>query len=119
MITIWIAICIYAFLLKSEIEFFILAAVVGLVMGGIQSLSRATFSKIIPKNTVDTASFYSFYDVTYNLSIVIGLFVYGYIEQISGSMRNSTLVLAIFFIIGMILIARVKIKHANAQSTRI
>jgi len=117
MIIIWIGVCIYAYFVKNEIEFFILASVVGLVMGGIQALSRATFSKIMPSDTVDTASFFSFYDVTYNLSIVFGTFVYGYIEMVTGSMRNSTLALASFFVIGLLFLSRVKIKHASPQAT--
>ncbi|GAB4236680.1 MAG: MFS transporter [Ekhidna sp.] len=116
MIVIWIMCCLYAYFVKQEIEFFALAAIVGLVMGGIQSLSRATFSKIMPADTMDTASFYSFYDVTYNLSIVFGTFVYGYIEQVTGSMRNSTLALASFFIIGIIFLSQVKLKHASPQA---
>lgn len=119
MIVIWIICCLYAYFVKQEIEFFALAAVVGLVMGGIQSLSRATFSKIMPQDTVDTASFFSFYDVTYNLSIVIGTFVYGYIEQVTGSMRNSTLALASFFVIGIIFLSRVKLKNASPQTSSV
>ena len=117
MILIWIVVCIYAYFVKNEIEFFLLATVVGLVMGGIQSLSRATFSKIMPQDTVDTASFFSFYDVTYNLSIVFGTFVYGYVEMVTGSMRNSTLALASFFVIGIIFLSQVKLKNASTQPT--
>ena len=115
MIVIWIGCCFYAFFVTKEFQFFALAGVVGLVMGGIQSLSRATYSKIMPQDTVDTASFYSFYDVTFNISIVMGTFVYGYIEQVTGSMRNSTLALASFFIIGMIFLSQVKMKNAAPQ----
>ena len=116
MIVIWIVCCLYAYFLHQEIEFFVLAGVVGLVMGGIQSLSRATFSKIMPEDTADTSSFFSFYNMTYNLSIVFGTFIYGYIEQITGSMRNSTLALASFFIIGILFLSQVKLKHAAPQS---
>lgn len=116
MIVIWIICCLYAYFIKDEIEFFALAAVVGLVMGGIQALSRATFSKVMPQDTVDTASFFSFYDVTYNLSIVVGTFAYGFIEQVTGSMRNSTLALASFFVIGIIFLSQVKLKNVSAQS---
>ena len=116
MIVIWILCCIYAFFVQKEMEFIILASVVGLVMGGIQALSRATFSKLMPQDTVDTASFFSFYDVTYNVSIVVGTFAYGLIEQITGSMRNSTLALAAFFVIGMIFLSRVKLKNVTTQS---
>jgi MFS transporter, UMF1 family len=101
MIGIWIGVCIAAYFITSEYEFYIIAVVVGLVMGGIQSLSRATYSKLIPKNTIDHASYFSFYDVTYNLSIVLGTFSYGLINQLTGSMRYSALALAVYFIIGM------------------
>lgn len=117
MVTIWIGCCLYAYTVTSASQFYILALVVGLVMGGIQSLSRATYSKLIPQSTGDTASFYSFYDVTFNLAIVFGTFSYGYIEQISGSMRNSTLALAFFFVVGIIFLFRVKIQNATAKAT--
>lgn len=110
MIAIWIGVCLAAYFVYNEYQFYALAFTVGLVMGGIQSLSRATYSKIIPSDTVDHASYFSFFDVTFNLSIVMGTFSYGLIEQLTGSMRNSTLVLMSFFIIGMFLLSRVKIK---------
>ena len=77
-------------------------------MGGIQSLSRATYSKLIPANTIDHASYFSFYDVTYNVSIVIGTFVYGFVNQITNDMRNSALALVIFFILGLYFLMQVK-----------
>ncbi|MFK7952265.1 MAG: MFS transporter [Ekhidna sp.] len=116
MTVIWIGVCIGAYFVNAEPQFFVLASVVGLVMGGIQSLSRATYSKLMPQETKDTASFFSFYDVTYNLSIVIGTFVYGYVEQVTGSMRNSTIALALFFVIGMIFLSQVKMKNETAQA---
>ncbi len=115
MVFIWLGCCIYAFFVTAAIQFYVLAGIIGLVMGGIQALSRATFSKIMPKGTMDTTSFFSFYDVTYNLSIVFGTFIYGFIEQISGSMRNSTLALAAFFILGIIFLSQVKINHAKTE----
>lgn len=108
MICIWIGICLLAYLTTTEFEFCGIAFLVGLVMGGIQSLSRATYAKLIPDNSIDHASYFSFFDVTFNLSIVFGTFSYGLIEHISGSMRNSTLALAVFFIIGLSLLSRVK-----------
>ncbi len=101
MVFIWIFICLGAYFVYHEMEFFILAFVVGLVMGGIQSLSRSTFAKFIPDNTIDHASYFSFYDVTYNLSIVVGTFSYALIDHITNSMRNSTLALMLFFVVGM------------------
>jgi UMF1 family MFS transporter len=108
MIAIWIGICIMAFFIETEFQFFVLAMVVGLVMGGIQSLSRATYSKLLPVNSSEHASFFSFYDVTYNISIVLGTFTYGFINQITGSMRYSALALGLFFVIGWVLLMFLK-----------
>ncbi|MEP6464759.1 MAG: MFS transporter, partial [Parafilimonas sp.] len=77
------------------------AAVVGLVMGGIQSLSRSTYAKIMPE-TRDTASFFSFYDVTEKIAIVIGMFSFGFVQELTGNMRNSIIALVLFFLIGLI-----------------
>jgi len=104
---IWILLCFSAFLVHEPIHFYFIAGFVGLVMGGIQSLSRSTFSKFIPKATKDTSSFFSFFDISEKLGIVIGMFSYGFIEQITGSMRNSIVALVVFFIIGLILLFRV------------
>jgi UMF1 family MFS transporter len=82
-------------------------------MGGIQSLSRSTYSKLMPE-TKDTASFFSFYDVTEKLAIVIGLFTFGFIEGIS-SIRNSILSLVIFFVIGFVLLLTTAIKEKSLQ----
>ncbi|MFA6086226.1 MFS transporter [Mucilaginibacter sp.] len=103
-VLIWVGICIAAYFIKTDTQFYILAGIVGLVMGGIQSLSRSTYSKYLPQDITDTASFFSFYDVTEKLAIVGGLFSFGFIEEITGSMRNSTLVLCGFFIVGLLLL---------------
>ncbi|MCM8571081.1 MFS transporter [Gramella jeungdoensis] len=103
----WIAICGYAYFITTPVQFYIAAASVGLVMGGIQSLSRSTYSKMLPPNTLDTASYFSFYDVSEKIGIVIGMFLYGLVAQITGSIRNSILFLVVFFIIGVILLMRV------------
>lgn len=97
----WIAICIGGYYMQTEYHFYILAIAVGLVMGGIQALSRSTYSKLMP-STYDTASFFSFYDVTEKIAIVIGLTSFAYIEEYTGSMRNSVLSLIVFFTIGLI-----------------
>jgi UMF1 family MFS transporter len=89
--------------------FMMLAAVVGLVMGGIQSLSRSTYSKLLPE-TKDHASYFSFYDVCDKIGTVLGTFVFGFINEISGSMRNSIVVLTVFFLVGIILLLRVQRK---------
>ena len=100
-IVIWIAICIWGYFIKSQTEFYILAACVGLVMGGIQSMSRSTYAKLLPE-TNDTTAFFSFYDVTEKLALTIGLFLFAYNEELTGSMRNSILVLMGFFIMSLI-----------------
>ena len=100
-VTLWIGVCITGYFITTEIHFYILASLVGLVMGGIQSLSRSTYSKLMPE-TKDTASFFSFYDVTEKLAIVIGLFSFGFIEGLTGNMRNSLLALIAFFVLGLL-----------------
>jgi UMF1 family MFS transporter len=111
---IWIGVCIAAYFTTSATQFYIVAVIVGLVMGGIQSMSRSTYSKYLPQNIPDTASFFSFYDVTEKLAIVGGLFSFGFIEELTGSMRNSTLVLCGFFVIGFILLISLRTAEVNA-----
>ena len=119
MVIIWVGICVAAYLTTNKYEFFALAAVVGMVMGGIQALSRATYSKLIPSDTIDHASYFSFYDVTFNVSIVVGTFTYGFVEQLTGSMRNSALALGVFFIIGLVLLAFIKIPRTVLSSPKL
>jgi UMF1 family MFS transporter len=114
-VSVWIFVCVSAFYITTENQFFVLAAIVGLFMGGIQSLSRSTFSKLIPQHTADTASYFSFYDVTEKIAIVAGLFSFGLIEELTGSMRNSTLILAIFFIIGLIILFSIRFTEYKSQ----
>lgn len=103
---IWVLICIGAYaLVYTPIGFYITAAIIGFVMGGIQSLSRSTYSKLLPK-TEDHASFFSFYDVLEKLGIVIGTFGFGFIEGMF-SIRESVLMLIVFFIVGFVLLLRV------------
>jgi MFS transporter, UMF1 family len=104
---IWICLCTGTYLFVYEpSHFYFAAAVVGLIMGGIQSLSRSTYAKMLP-DTNDHASYFSFYEVTEKTAIVIGMFSFGFIEGMTGSMRNSIFALIIFFIIGIILLSRV------------
>ncbi|HET8809798.1 MAG TPA: MFS transporter [Flavobacteriaceae bacterium] len=103
---IWIAICAFAFFITTPEQFYVAAASVGLVMGGIQSLSRSTYSMLLPENTMDTTSYFSFYDVSEKIGIVIGMFSYGFVAQITGSIRYSILFLITFFIIGVFLLFR-------------
>jgi len=103
----WIAICVFAYFIVSPQEFYVAAAFVGLVMGGTQALSRSTYSKMLPENTLDTASYFSFYDVSEKIGIVIGMLMYGIVAQLTGSVRNAILFLVIFFLGGVILLFRV------------
>ena len=93
-------------------EFYIMASLVGLVMGGIQALSRSTYSKLLPE-TEDTASFFSFYDVAENIGIVVGMCVYGIIDQITGSPRFAIVFLGLFFVVGLLLLTRVPKKSLS------
>jgi UMF1 family MFS transporter len=115
-VVIWIGGCIMGYYLprNSVMPFYTLAVVVGFVMGGIQSVSRSTYSKLMPA-THDTTSYFSFYDVTEKIAIVIGMFSFGYINELTGSQRNSVLALTVFFIIGFILLYRTSKleKHAT------
>lgn len=101
----WIILCIIGYYLPRNgiNEFYGLAVMVGFVMGGIQSLSRSTYAKLMPE-TKDTTAFFSFYDVTEKISIVIGMLSFGYINELSGSQRNSVLALIVFFIVGFIIL---------------
>ena len=103
---IWVGICVFAYFVVSPYEFFITAGVVGLVMGGIQSLSRSTYAKFLPE-TKDTTSYFSFYDVSEKIGIVIGMGIFASVEVITGSMRNAILFLVVFFLIGLVLLYKV------------
>ena len=114
-ILIWIGVCISAYFIESQSEFYILAAIVGLVMGGIQSMSRSTYSKLLP-DTKDTTSFFSFYDVTEKIALVIGIFIFGFIEEKSGSMRNSIVALGTFFVLGLLALMYTKPAYEKRMS---
>jgi UMF1 family MFS transporter len=110
MLLIWIAICVIGYLVQEKAQFYAIAAAVGLVMGGIQSLSRSTYSKLIPENSDDTTSYFSFYDVLEKVAIIVGTFTFGLMEQVTGSMRLSMLVLSGFFLVGLLLLLRVRVR---------
>ena len=118
MVVIWIGICGAAYFVYTVYQFYALAFVVGMVMGGIQSLSRSTYSKLIPQSTNENASFFSFFDVTEKLAIVIGTFTYGAIEQWTGSMRNSAVSLGVFFLVGLGFLILVSIPRNSFPSQK-
>jgi len=106
-VSLWIVISLGGYFVKTEFQFYILAVLVGFVMGGIQSLSRSTYSKLIPSE-LDSTSFFSFYDIAEKCAIVIGLFSFGFIEQLTGSMRTSILFVVSEFCIGLLLLGIAK-----------
>ena len=115
---VWIGVCFAAYYTTTVTQFYFLAAVVGLIMGGVQSLSRSTYSKFLPQESPDHTAFFSFYDVAEKLAIVIGTFSFGYIEAFTGSMRNSVIALAVFFVLGLIflfLLRKVEPKSVKAN----
>ena len=103
---VWMALCFYAYTMKTPMQFYLAAGFVGLVMGGVQSLARSTYSKFLPE-TDDTTSYFSFYDVAEKIGIVIGMVIFAFIDQITGSMRNGILFLFVFFLAGIVLLFRV------------
>ncbi|WP_316632521.1 MFS transporter [uncultured Flavobacterium sp.] len=109
---IWAVFCALAYFITLPMHFYVMATVVGFVMGGIQALSRSTYSKLLPE-TEDTASFFSFYDVAEKIGIVIGMCVYGIIDQITGSPRAAIVILAIFFVTAIFLLRRVHKKEIS------
>jgi UMF1 family MFS transporter len=117
-VIVWIFICFMGYELpeKGVYEFYGLAVAVGFVMGGIQSLSRSTYSKLMPV-TKDTASFFSFFDVTEKIAIVIGMFSFGFINELTGSQRSSVLALMVYFIIGFFLLIYTRASARNQQLT--
>ncbi len=101
---VWILICLYTYWeVYHPEQFYMVAALVGFVMGGTQSLSRSTYSKLLPE-TLDHASYFSFFDVLEKVGMILGALSFGLIGEYFGSLRKSVPVLSIFFIVGMILL---------------
>lgn len=110
---IWAVFCALAYFITLPMHFYAMATMAGLVMGGIQALSRSTYSKLLPE-TEDTASFFSFYDVAEKIGIVIGMCVYGIIDQITGSPRAAIVILGLFFVTAIFLLRRIP-KNATSK----
>ena len=118
---IWILICVIAYLTTKKWEFFIIAGFVGMVLGGIQSLARATYAKLLEKKEKDLTSYFSFYDVLSKIAIVSGTFIFGLVNSITGSMRDSVLFLIVFFVIGLIAMTgldKARLNHASHPDHR-
>lgn len=105
-LVIWTGICVAAWRISGTGEFYVLAAFVGLVMGGTQAISRSTYAKLLPA-TEDHASFFSFYDVGFYLATVLGTLAFGLVNQLTGDIRNTIIVIGTFFILGALLLLRV------------
>ncbi len=116
MLFIWTIVCVLGYNVKTGLDFYALAAAVGLVMGGTQALSRATYAKFLPENTQDTASYFSFYDVMDKVSTVMGTLIFGIVEQITGNMRYSILAMGILFVVSLLVMQWVKIKRMKTLS---
>jgi len=117
-LVVWAIICIIAYrFVHSVVDFYLAAAAIGFIMGGTQSLARSTYSKLLPE-TKDTASFFSFYDVTEKVGLIIGLLSFGYIEGAFGNMRTSILALIVFFILGLLLLLRVPRKELLTENNQ-
>lgn len=111
---VWIIICIGAYFITNAMQFMIAAFFIGIVMGGSQALARSTYSKMLPENTTDHTSYFSFFDVMEKLATVAGTFSFGIIEALTGSMRYSVLAIAVFFILGlMFLFFTLKLQSKN------
>ncbi len=117
---VWTAICFLAYFVEGKTQFYFIAAAVGLVMGGVQSLSRSTYAKVIPADReadgsrTDTTSWFSFYDVLEKVAIVFGTFLFGFLDALTGSMRISILILSVFFLLGMLFLSRFHLRPAAA-----
>jgi UMF1 family MFS transporter len=112
----WTLLCGFFYFITSAYQFYAAAVLVGLVMGGVQTLSRSTFSKYIPQHIPDTASYFSFYDVTEKLSIVVGLFTFGFIESVTPEMRVSAVVLDVFLAVGLLLLISLLVAEERMRS---
>lgn len=115
-VLVWIFICAGSYFIKTSIHFYIAAFFIGMVMGGIQSLARSTYAKMIPK-TENNAGYFSFYDVCEKTAMMCGLVLWGYLDNLTGSMRNSIIALALWFTIGLLLLWRLK-KNSFTQTAR-
>ena len=116
MLVIWTGLCITGYFITEALQFYFMAAGVGLVMGGVQSMSRSTYSKLLPPQTPDTTSYFSFYDVLEKVSIMSGTFIFAGVNFITGNMRTSVLALAIFFVVGLVVLAFTRIQSARGTS---
>lgn len=112
---VWIFACVYAYFISSPFEYYVLAGIVGLVMGGTQSLSRSTYSKFLPE-TEDTTSFFSYYDISEKVGIILGMVIFGFVEGSTGDMRISVLALLSFFVVAFLMLFRIPKEETTVES---
>lgn len=105
-VSIWVGLCIFAYFITTPVQFYILACGVGLVMGGVQAVARSTYSKFLP-DTTDHASYFSFYDATEKIGIVLGTFFFGLVEALTNDLRFSVISVTVFFAVGLLMLFRV------------
>lgn len=114
-IILWIVACLWAYFLNKEnptveYQFYGVAAIVGLVMGGLQAMSRSTYSKLLPEDSMDNTTFFSFYDVLEKLAIILGTFIFATLIDHFNNMRFAALSMVVFFLLGLVMIRFVKVK---------
>ncbi|MPM64601.1 hypothetical protein SDC9_111488 [bioreactor metagenome] len=114
-IILWIVACLSAYYLKKEnpnveYQFYGIAGIIGLVMGGLQAMSRSTYSKLLPENGMDNTTYFSFYDVLEKIAIILGTFIFATMIEKYHNMRYSALSMSLFFFVGLVLIRFVKLK---------
>ncbi|MDN3607778.1 MFS transporter [Kaistella yonginensis] len=114
-IILWIVACLSAYFLNKEnpnveYQFYVIAGIIGLVMGGLQAMSRSTYSKLLPENSMDNTTFFSFYDVLEKIAIIIGTFIFATMIEKYHNMRYSALSMSAFFFVGLVLIRFLKLK---------
>jgi MFS transporter, UMF1 family len=106
-------ICCGAYFTQNKPTFYVLAATVGMMLGGIQALSRASYSKLLRKEENDVTSYFSLYDVVYKVSIISGTFLFGLVMQLTGNMRYSVLALALLFLVGFVVMLSTRIEDSR------
>lgn len=121
-VALWIVACLSAYFLNKEnpyveYQFYAVAAIVGLVMGGLQAMSRSTYSKLLPENSMDNTTYFSFYDVLEKLAIILGTFIFATLIDEFNNMRYAALSMVVFFAVGLVLIRFVKIKMLAHRET--
>jgi UMF1 family MFS transporter len=109
----WMVVCVWAFFVRTDLAFYGVAALVGLVMGGSQSMLRSTFTHFLPPEEHGKSTLYGFFDVLDKLSTVLGTLVFGLVNQLTGSMRLSALVLSVFFLLAALLFRRQAVGSAG------